>query len=105
MFISCVFSCTKLFAFNFVQYEQGERKRREERLERARQHMKEKESDASAAPSSLRKEIWIHPDSGKRVHRTTSAVQEQKSVDSEEEDLASLSSVEVSISFSTITYI
>lgn len=57
--------------------------------------MKEKESDATAAPSSLRKEIWIHPDSGKRVHRTTSAVQEQKTLDSEEEDLASLSSVEV----------
>lgn len=53
--------------------------------------MKEKESEPSHTPSSLRKEVWIHPVGGKRVHRTTTAVQ-----DSEEEDLASLSSVEVS---------
>lgn len=57
--------------------------------------MKEKESESAHPPNSLRKEIWIHPDSGKRIHRTTTAVQEQKAVDSEEEDLAGLTSVEV----------
>lgn len=61
--------------------------------------MKEKESESTHLPNSLRKEIWIHPDSGKRIHRTTTAVQEQKTLDSDEEDLASLSSVEVSFVF------
>lgn len=60
--------------------------------------MKEKESESSHTPSSLRKEIWVHPDSGRRIHRTTTAIQEQKPLDSEEEDLASLSSVEVGFS-------
>lgn len=66
-------------------------------MERQRQYMKEKESESTHPPNSLRKEIWIHPDSGKRIHRTTTAVQEQKPVDSDEEDLASLSSVEVRV--------
>lgn len=79
----------------FPKYEQGEKKRREERLERQRQQMKQKESeDSGNIPGSLRKETWIHPEGGRRVHRTTQAMQEQK--DSEEEDLAALSSVEVS---------
>lgn len=57
--------------------------------------MKEKESETSS-PGALRKETWIRPDGGRRVHRTTSAVQEQRKIDSEEEDLAGLSSIEVS---------
>lgn len=57
--------------------------------------MKEKESESPHPPNSLRREIWIHPDSGKRIHRTSAAIQEQKTLDSEEEDLANLSSVEV----------
>nr|XP_022917819.1 telomerase-binding protein EST1A isoform X1 [Onthophagus taurus] len=84
-----------------ICYEQGERKRREERLERARKHMKEKESESSNHPNSLRREIWIRPDSGRRVHRTTSAVQETQQMDSDEEDLAALSSVEVNKRFVT----
>lgn len=65
--------------------------------------MKEKESENSNSTSgSLRHETWIHPDGGKRVHRTTKAVQEQK--DSEEEDLAGLSSVEVNKRF-VISYL
>lgn len=59
--------------------------------------MKEKESESTHPPNSLRKEIWIHPDSGRRIHRTRTAIQEQKALDSEEEDLASLSSVEVGV--------
>lgn len=56
--------------------------------------MKEKESSQNV-PGSLRREIWIHPDSGRRLHRTTSAAKDS-SLDSEEEDLQSLSSLEVS---------
>ncbi|XP_018574342.1 telomerase-binding protein EST1A isoform X2 [Anoplophora glabripennis] len=92
-----------LFDENRKKYEQGEKKRREERLERQRQQMKQKESeDSGNIPGSLRKETWIHPEGGRRVHRTTQAMQEQK--DSEEEDLASLSSVEVNKRF-VISYL
>lgn len=79
-----------------MQYEQGEKKRREERLERQRALMKQKEfEEPGNAPGSLRKEIWIHPEGGRRVHRTTQASLEQDF--SEEEDLESLNSVEVCI--------
>ncbi|GJQ75683.1 hypothetical protein Trydic_g17757 [Trypoxylus dichotomus] len=95
-------SLHSLFDENRKKYEQGERKRREERLERARQHMKEKESQLSPNhPNSLRREIWIRPDGGRRVHRTTSTIPENQYIDSEEEDLASLSSVDVNKRFVT----
>lgn len=58
--------------------------------------MKEKESEAKTPSNSLRRETWIHPDSGRREHRTTSAVTDSRQIDSEEEDLAALSSVDVS---------
>lgn len=58
--------------------------------------MKEKESEVKSTPNSLRRETWIHPDSGRREHRTTSAVTDSREIDSEEEDLAILSSVDVS---------
>lgn len=65
--------------------------------------MKEKESESQGPPGSLRREIWIRPDGGRRVHRTTSAIQEPKHVDSEEEDLASLSCLEVNILFPSLS--
>lgn len=82
-----------IYILFLVKYEQGEKKRREERLERARQYMKEKESEHSNKPKSLRKETWVRPDGGQRVHRTTQAVQKEE--DSEEENLLLLSYVEV----------
>ncbi|XP_017770656.1 PREDICTED: telomerase-binding protein EST1A isoform X2 [Nicrophorus vespilloides] len=95
-------SLISLFDENRKKYEHGERKRREERQERARQHMKEKESQEPAGRAgSLRKETWIRPDGGRRVYRTTSTLHDSKSIDSEEEDLASLSSVEVNKRFVT----
>ncbi|XP_044755444.1 telomerase-binding protein EST1A [Coccinella septempunctata] len=93
---------TSLFYENSKKYEQGEKKRREERQERARQYMKEKESDHNSKPKSLRKETWIRPDGGQRVHRTTQAV--QKEDDSEEENLLLLSYVEVNKRF-VISYL
>lgn len=90
-----------LFDENRKKYEH-ERKRREERLEKARQHMKEKESEnAKSKHGSLRKETWIRPDGGRRMHRTTSTLQDTKTFDSEEEDLAALTSVEVNKRFVT----
>lgn len=62
--------------------------------------MKEKESQAVVNhPNSLRREVWVRPDGGRRVHRTTSAISENQHMDSEEEDLAALSSVEVNFFF------
>ncbi|XP_023013335.2 uncharacterized protein isoform X1 [Leptinotarsa decemlineata] len=88
---------------NRKKYEQGEKKRREERLERQRLQMKQKESDEStSAPSSLRKETWIHPGGGRRVHRTTQANLDQN--DSDAEDLSELTSVEVNKRF-VISYL
>lgn len=58
--------------------------------------MKKKESEVKKTSNSLRRETWIHPDSGRREHRTTTAITESKDIDSEEEDLAALSSVDVS---------
>ncbi|KAF5286717.1 hypothetical protein FQR65_LT12470 [Abscondita terminalis] len=92
---------SSLFDENTRKYEQGERKRREERAEKQRQHMKEKESETISLPGSLRREIWIRPDGGRRVHRTTTAAQEPKHIDSEEEDLAALTCLEVNKRFVT----
>ncbi|CAH0556011.1 unnamed protein product [Brassicogethes aeneus] len=96
-------SMVSLFYEIRKKYEQGEKKRREERLERARLQMKQKESEeTTTTPGSLRKETWIRPDGGKRVHRTTQALQDNK--DSEEEDLASLGNIELNKRFVT-TYL
>lgn len=67
--------------------------------------MKEKESECAGTPGSLRREIWIRPDGGRRVHRTTSAVHDSKHLDSEDEDLATLGCAEVSkfyVCFNTV---
>ncbi|XP_057667443.1 telomerase-binding protein EST1A isoform X1 [Diorhabda carinulata] len=92
-----------LFDENRRKYEQGEKKRREERLEKQRLQMKQKESeDSNNTPGSLRKETWIHPEGGRRVYRTTKANIEQNY--SDDEDLSALSSVEVNKRF-VITYL
>ncbi|XP_030746868.1 uncharacterized protein LOC115875527 isoform X2 [Sitophilus oryzae] len=96
-------SLISLFEESRKKFEQGEKKRREERLERQRQHMKQKESEDNGTPNFLRKETWIHPEGGRRLHRTTKALQNELQ-DSEEEDLAALSSVDVNKRF-VISYL
>lgn len=65
--------------------------------------MKQKESEnVEKMPGALRHETWFRPTGGRRVHRTTQAIQDEK--DSEEEDLAALSSVEVNKRF-VISYL
>ncbi|XP_060528527.1 telomerase-binding protein EST1A isoform X2 [Cylas formicarius] len=86
-----------------ICYLQGEKKRHEERMERQRQYMKQKESEESGQPNFLRKETWIYPHGGRRLHRTTKALQEDV-IESDEEDLASLSSVDVNKRF-VISYL
>lgn len=61
--------------------------------------MKEKEG------SSLRREIWVHPNGKRRrVHRTTSTSTDSRRADSEDEELSGLSSVDVNKRF-TISYL
>lgn len=60
--------------------------------------MKEKEMGSRSGGNRLRREIWIHPDGGRRVHRTTSTAQHSDSSNqSEEDELAAMSELEVSI--------
>ncbi|XP_031779965.1 telomerase-binding protein EST1A isoform X3 [Nasonia vitripennis] len=82
-------------------YESTERKRKEERESKERARMKEKEG-ANLVGGGLRREIWIHP-GGKRMRRTTSATTstESRFDDSELENLAQLSSVELNKRFVT----
>ena len=63
--------------------------------------MKEKEGSISIG-GSLRRETWIHP-GGKRVRRTTTASAgiEDRLMESDVEDLAQLTSVEVNKRFIT----
>lgn len=80
-----------------MQYEQAERKRREERDIKQRERMKEKEgAGKESGGNGLRREYWVHPEGGRpRLHITTSTVQDQRKTDSEEEELTTLSSIEV----------
>ena len=81
----------------FQQYESTERKRKEEREWKERARMKEKEGSHNIG-GNLRRETWIHP-GGRRVRRTTtaSAATEARLAQSDIEDLAQLTSVEVFI--------
>lgn len=74
-----------------------DRKRQEDRERREREKAKEKESSMSSKEkfSKRRKEIWIHPDGGKRSHRTTSTTEPAQDID--EEELSKLSQSEVNI--------
>lgn len=72
-----------------------DRKRLEDREKREREKAMEKESAMSTKEkySKRRKEIWIHPDGGKRSHRTTSTTEPTQDID--EEELSTLSQSEV----------
>lgn len=76
-----------------------DRKRQEDRERRERDKAKVKESSLSSKEkfSKRRKEIWIHPDGGKRSHRTTST--SEPAQDIEEDELSKLSQAEVNIVF------
>ncbi|CAH1977497.1 unnamed protein product [Acanthoscelides obtectus] len=108
-------SLISLLDENRKKFEQSEKKRREERQEqrRRRQQQLEKEREgqqgegkgtvggAPGGSNALRKETWVHPEGGPRVHRTTRASEHEEN---EEEDLAALSSVEVNKRF-VISYL
>ncbi|XP_015171986.1 PREDICTED: telomerase-binding protein EST1A isoform X1 [Polistes dominula] len=82
-------------------YESTERKRKEEREWKERARMKEKEG-ANNVGGGLRREIWFHP-GGRRVRRTTTAASTSDSrlAQSDLEELAQLTSVEVNKRFVT----
>lgn len=76
----------------FIQYEQIEKNRRELKEQKKQEKAKEKESVING--SMLRKEVWIRPDDGQRIQRTTSTSQECQD-DSDDDDLHNLSAAEV----------
>ncbi|XP_034941646.1 uncharacterized protein Smg6 isoform X2 [Chelonus insularis] len=100
-FLSSRESLIALFDENRKKYESTERKRKEEREWKERARMKEKEG-ANNITGGLRRETWYHPD-GKKMRRTTSTANasEVKLTQSDLEDLAQLSSVEVNRRFVT----
>lgn len=89
--------CTFVF-----QYEQQERKRREAK-EASSTRRKESASAATDAAKvdrlELRREIWIHPLDGRRTRRTTSTngSADANGLNSDDEELAQLPSIEVRI--------
>ena len=87
---------------SFLQYEQQERKRREakEASSRRKEAASASTSDAARVDRrELRREIWIHPLDGRRTRRTTSTngSAECNAQNSDDEELALLPSIEVSI--------
>ncbi|XP_050536614.1 telomerase-binding protein EST1A-like isoform X2 [Daktulosphaira vitifoliae] len=92
-------SLLSLFEEYRRKYEMTDRKRQEDREKRERDKAKEKESSMSAKEkySKRRKEIWIHPDGGKRSHRTTSTTEPTQDID--EDELSKLSQSEVNKRF------
>lgn len=79
---------------HLLQFEQIQKQRQEERELREKEKMKEKEGECRAGGTQLRREIWVHPEGGKRVHRTTSAAQ---NTDDSETELQALPHLTVSI--------
>lgn len=96
---SVLFLFLNVFFIILLQYELTDRKRQEDRERREREKAKEKESSMSTKEkcSKRRKEIWIHPDGGKRSHRTTSTTEPTQDID--EEELSKLSQSEVNTIF------
>jgi len=93
-------NCFVFVAFP-TQYEQQERKRRE-----AKEASSNRRREAAAATSDaaridgrgLRREIWIHPLDGRRTRRTTStsgSTEAANALNSDDEELAQLPSIEV----------
>ena len=96
------FNCFVFCRFSHEQYEQQERKRREAKeasSNRRREAAAAATSDAARIDSrGLRREIWIHPLDGRRTRRTTSTSGSNESanvLNSDDEELAQLPSIEV----------
>lgn len=99
-------SLVSLFDENRKKYEQQERKRREAK-EASSTRRKESASAATDAAKvdrlELRREIWIHPLDGRRTRRTTSTngSADANGLNSDDEELAQLPSIEVNKRFVT----
>ncbi|KAG8289783.1 Smg-6, nonsense mediated mRNA decay factor [Homalodisca vitripennis] len=80
-----------------MEFELMEKQKQEEREARNKEKMKEKEC-TSRRGVQLRQEVWIHPEGGRRVHRTTSTA--QADYDDSEAELEALSHVILTKRFS-----
>ena len=75
----------------------SEKKRLEERAQRKKEADSERDRMHLIKGTRLRKEIWIRPDGGRRLHRTTSA--QEGAPDSEEAELKEMSTTDLNRRF------
>lgn len=84
--VSCLFACD-------LQYETSQQKREEQIRKMAQDKEPSKMAASANSAGHFRRETWIHPDGGRRIHRT--ALLEPICADSEEEELQNMDSIEV----------
>lgn len=81
------------------RWEASEKKRMDERAQRKKEADSERDRMHLIKGTRLRKEIWIKPDGGRRLHRTTSA--QEGAPDSEEAELKEMSTTELNRRFNS----
>lgn len=90
-------SLVEIFEDIRKRWEGSEKKRLEERALRKKEADSERDRMHLIKGTRLRKEIWIRPDGGRRLHRTTSA--QEGAPDSEETELKEMSTTELNRRF------
>lgn len=91
-------SLTVIFEDIKRKWEANDRKRLEDKESRRRAAQKELEGNQLIKGTHLRKEIWIRPEGGRRLHRTTSAL-DSLETNGDEEDLRELSTSDLNRRF------
>lgn len=79
------------------RWDVSEKKRLEDRAQRKKEADSERDRMHLIKGTRLRKEIWVRPDGGRRLHRTTSA--QEGAPDSEETELKGMSTTELNRRF------
>ena len=62
----------------FFRWDHGEKRRLEEIEAKRREKEREKESSRIVRGTRVRREIWVKSEGGRRLHRTTSAQEEEQ---------------------------
>ncbi|XP_059096811.1 telomerase-binding protein EST1A-like isoform X1 [Tigriopus californicus] len=91
-------SLTVMFEDIKRKWEANDRKRLEDKEARRRAAQKEVEGNQLIKGTHLRKEIWIRPEGGRRLHRTTSAL-DTPETNEDDEDLRELSTSDLNRRF------
>ena len=92
-------SLVEIFEDIRKKWDVNEKKRMEERAQRKKEADSEKDRMHLIKGTRLRKEVWIKPDGGRRLHRTTSA--QEGAPDSEEAELRDMSTTDLNRRFNS----